>query len=105
MAGLAVVVLGFGLAGCSVVRKVDNVVHAVEGNRSTVDSFTTKLQAAQPPDFEATYMTTGSAPATIVYAVQAPKGLSFTVTPSGGDNPTSVDIIVNSSGEYSCSAG
>jgi hypothetical protein len=98
-------VVGAGLTGCSVVQKVKNVVHAVEGNKATVDSFTAKLQSAQPPNFEATYTTTGNAPATIVYAVEAPKGLSFTDTPSGGGNPTSVDIIVNSSGEYSCAAG
>jgi hypothetical protein len=105
LAAVALVVLGAGLTGCSVVRKVKNVVHAVEGNKATIDSFTTKLQSAQPPNFEATYLTTGSAPATIVYAVEAPKGLSFTDTPSGGANPTGVDIIVNSSGEYSCAAG
>jgi hypothetical protein len=105
LAALALVVLGGGLAGCSVVLKVKNVVHAVEGNKATIDSFTSKLQSAQPPNFEATYMTTGSAPAKIVYAVEAPKGLSFTDTPSGGSNPISVDIIANTSGEYSCAAG
>ena len=102
---LALIVLGAGLTGCSIVRKVNNVVHTIEGNKATIDSFTTKLQSAQPPNFEATYTTTGSTPATIVYAVEAPKGLAFTDTPSGGNNPTSVDIIVNSSGEYSCEAG
>ena len=94
-----------GLAGCSIVHKIKNVVHAVEGNKATIDAFTTKMQSGQPPSFEATYVTTGSAPATIVYAVEAPKGLAFTDTPSGGANPTSVDLIVNSAGEYSCSPG
>jgi hypothetical protein len=105
LATVVLVVLGAGLTGCSVVRQVKNIVQAVKGNKATIDSFTTKLQSAQPPNFEATYTTTGSAPATIVYAVEAPKGLSFTDTPSGGGNPTSVDIIVNASGEYSCAAG
>jgi hypothetical protein len=102
-AAVALMLVGMGLTGCSIVAKVKSVAHAVEGNKSTIDAFTTKMQSGQPPDFEATYATTGSAPATIVYAVQAPKGLAFTDTPSGGANPTSVDIIVNSSGEYSCS--
>jgi len=101
----ALLVIGVGLTGCSIVNKVKNVAHAVEGNKATIDAFTTKMQSGQPPNFEVTYVTTGSAPAKIVYAVQAPKGLAFTDTPSGGTNATSVDIIVNSSGEYSCSAG
>jgi hypothetical protein len=103
VAVLVFLLVGCGLTGCSIVTKARNIVHAVEGNKSTVDAFTAKMQSGQPPDFEATYTTTGGAPATIVYAVEAPKGLVFTDTPSGGDNPTSVDIIVNSSGEYSCS--
>ena len=46
-------------------------------------------------------MTTGSAPATIVYAVQPPKGLAFKDTVKGG-NGAGVDLVVNSSGEYAC---
>jgi hypothetical protein len=104
-AAVVLVLVGGGLTGCSIVKKVKNIAHALEGNKSTVDAFTAKIQSGQPPNFEATYTTTGSAPATIVYAVEAPKGLAFTDTPSGGNNPTSADIIVNSSGEYSCSPG
>ena len=49
-------------------------------------------------------MTTGSSPATIVYAVQPPKGLVFKDTPSSSAGGVgSLDIIVNSSGEFSCS--
>jgi len=105
VAALVLVLVGCGLSGCSIVKTARNIAHAVEGNKSTVDAFTAKMQSGQPADFEATYTTTGSAPATIVYAVEAPKGLAFTDTPSGGDNLTSADIIVNSSGEYSCSPG
>ncbi|HXQ18432.1 MAG TPA: hypothetical protein VN781_02280 [Acidimicrobiales bacterium] len=103
LTALLAVVIGFGLTGCSIVTKVRGVVHGVEANKAAVDAFTAKIQSGQPPTFEVTYTTTGSAPATIVYAVEAPKGLAFTDTPSGGANPTSLDIIVNSSGEYSCS--
>ena len=103
VAGLVLLLVGCGLSGCSIVTKVRNLAHAVEGNKSTVDAFTARIQSGQPPNFEATYTTTGITPATIVYAVEAPKGLAFTDTPSGGNNPISVDIIVNSSGEYSCS--
>jgi hypothetical protein len=98
---VALVLAAFGLSGCSVVRAVDKVKHDVEGNKSTIDAFTSKIQSGESTTFEATYITTGSAPATIVYAVQPPKGLAFTDTPSGSDS-TSADVIVNSSGEYSC---
>jgi len=84
------------------VKAVDKVKHDVEGNKSTIDAFTTKIQAGESTTFEATYITTGSSPATIVYAVQPPKGLAFTATPSGGSGSPSADIIVNASGEYSC---
>jgi hypothetical protein len=103
VAALVFLLVACGLTGCSIVNKARNIAHAVEGNSSMVDAFTAKMQSGQPPNFEATYTTTGTTPATIVYAVEAPKGLAFTDTPSGGDNPTSVDIVVNSSGEYSCS--
>ena len=102
--GVAVVVGGVGLTGCSIVSAVKKVEHNVEGNRATIDSFTGKMQSGQATAFAATYVTTGSAPATIVYAVQPPKGLAFTDTPSasGGSGATSVDLVVNPSGEYSC---
>ena len=55
--------------GCSVVSKVKQAVHNVEGNKATIDSFTQNLQSTKDTAFEATYTTTGSSPATIVYAV------------------------------------
>jgi hypothetical protein len=96
-----VVLAGFGLTGCSVVRAVDKVKHDVEGNKSTIDAFTSKVQSGESTTFEATYITTGTAPATIVYAVRPPKGLAFTDTPTGSSS-TSADVVVNASGEYSC---
>ncbi len=97
VAGVAVLV-----SGCSVVSKVDNAVHTVEGNRATIDSFTQKLQSNQSTAFEATYTTTGSTPATVVYAVDpASGGLAFHSTQSGA-NASNVQLIVNSSGEFLC---
>jgi hypothetical protein len=97
-----VVVLGaLVLTGCSVVAKVKDAVHSVEANKSTIDAFSTKLSSGQQPKFQVTYVTTGSAPATIVYAVEPPNGLAFTDTPTGA-GATSADIIANASGEYSC---
>ena len=88
--------------GCSVVSKVKQTVHTIEGNRATIDSFTQNLQSAGNTPFEATYTTTGSSPVTVVYAVDPRiKGLAFheTQTGSGASN---VQIIVNASGEYVC---
>jgi hypothetical protein len=97
----ALVVVGVGATGCSVVNKVRTAVRDVKGNKATIDAFTSKVQSGAATTFEATYMTTGSSPAKIVYAVQPPTGLAFTDTPSGSTG-TTADIIVNSSGEYSC---
>jgi hypothetical protein len=96
--GLALVV-----ANCGLVNKVKTVVHNVEGNKATIDSFTKDLQSTQTMAFEATYTTTGSSPATIVYAVDpASHGLAFhqSATGSGSSN---TQLIVNSAGEYACS--
>jgi hypothetical protein len=103
---LTLVVSALGLTGCGAINAARNAVHDVEGNKATIDAFTNKVKSGESTTFEATYVTTGSSPATIVYAVQPPTGLAFTETPSAGassgGNPTSVDLIVNSSGEYSC---
>ncbi len=100
--GAAALVLGgFALTGCSIVKTVEKVKNDVEGNKATIDAFTGKIQSGEATAFEATYVTTGSAPATIVYAVQPPKGLAFTDTPSSAGG-ASVDVVVNASGEYSC---
>jgi hypothetical protein len=89
--------------GCGVVNAAKKAVHDVEANKATIDAFTTKVKAGESTTFEATYVTTGSAPATIVYAVHPPQGLAFTETPSTAAAGGGVDIIVNASGEFSCS--
>jgi hypothetical protein len=101
VAAAALVVTGFGLTGCSVVKTVEKVKQDVEGNKATIDAFTGKIQSGEATTFEATYVTTGSAPATIVYAVMPPTGLAFTDS-STGSGSTGVDVVVNASGEYSC---
>jgi hypothetical protein len=77
------------------------VENAVKGNKATIDAFTSKIQSGEASAFQATYVTTGSAPATIVYAVEPPTGIAFTETPSSSGT-SSVDIIANATGEYSC---
>ena len=106
------VALGVGLSACSAINKVKTVASDVKNNKKTMDSFTTQIQSGEAKPFEVTYVTTGSTPTTVVYAVQPPTGLSFTNTPSStssagagsaaANNAPSLDIIVNSTGEYSC---
>jgi hypothetical protein len=100
---VAIVLGSVGLTSCGVVKAVRKVEQDVKGNKATIDTFTNKISSSEGTTFEATYVTTGSSPATVVYAVQPPKGLAFVDTPTGASTST-LDIIVNSSGEYSCSA-
>jgi len=103
LVAVVVMVAAFGLSACSAIRKVRNAVHDIRGNKATIDAFSTKLKSGTATPFEATYVTTGSAPATIVYAVQPPTGVAFDDTPSGGTGDTTpVHIVVNSSGEFAC---
>jgi len=100
----ALTVAACGFSACSAIRKVSDAVHDIRGNKATIDAFDTKLASGGATTFEATYVTTGSAPATIVYAVQPPKGVAFDDTPTGGTGDTTpVHIVVNSSGEFACS--
>jgi outer membrane murein-binding lipoprotein Lpp len=100
----AVMVSSLLLAGCGVVNEVNKISHTVASNKSTIDAFTAKLQSGEAAAFEAKYVTTGSTPATIVYAVQPPKGLLFKdSSANGGNGLPGTQIVVNGSGEYACS--
>jgi hypothetical protein len=101
MACVALLVTALVASGCGAVNAAKKAVHDIEGNKATIDAFTGKVKAGEASPFEATYVTTGSAPATIVYAARPPKGLAFTETPAAGAG--AVDIVVNPSGEFSCS--
>jgi hypothetical protein len=99
----SLVAVGALATGCSVVNKVKQAVHTVEGNKATIDSFTQNLQSTKDTPFEATYTTTGSSPATVVYAVDPSSGgLAFHETQTGS-SASNTQVIVNSSGEYACS--
>jgi outer membrane murein-binding lipoprotein Lpp len=101
----ALLLSGLGLTGCGVVSAVNKVKTDVESNKALIDQFTNSLKSGAAKPFEATYVTTGSSPTKIVYAVRQPNGLLFRETAAGsrGAEVSNADIIVNSSGEYSCS--
>jgi len=99
---LSLVAVGVLATSCSTVSKIRQTVHTVEGNKATIDSFSQNLQSTKATPFEATYTTTGSAPATVVYAVDPSSGgLAFHETQTGS-TASNVQVIVNSSGEYLC---
>jgi hypothetical protein len=102
----AVVVLAgcLGLAGCrpgQVTSGIKHVSQNVSANRATIDRFTADLGAGGPKTFAVTYRTTGTAPATVLYAVRPPRRLAFRETPAGGAGPRT-DVVANATGEYSC---
>ncbi len=98
----SLVAVGVVATSSSVVSKVKQDVHNIEGNKATIDSFTQNLQSNKDTPFEATYTTTGSSPATVVYAVDPSSGgLAFHETQTGA-SASNVQLIVNSSGEYAC---
>ncbi len=101
-AAAAVALCAVGVSGCSVISKIKTAVDTAEHNKATMDAFTQKIQSG-PTTFQATYVTTGSSPTKIVYAVQAPNGVAFKDTPAkSGNQSDNFDLVVNHSGAYSC---
>lgn len=101
----AIAVLGAAaVSGCSIVRAVNNVAHAVQANRAIIQGFSNQLKSSKATPFEATYVTTGSSPTTVVYAAQPPKDAAFKEL--AGNNATTgtptLDLISNAAGEFSC---
>lgn len=88
------------LSGCAAVRTVNHIRGDIDQNKATISSFTNQLQSSPAKPFRATYVTTGSSPATITYAVQPPHGLLFTDTPSGAK--TATEFLVDSRGVFEC---
>lgn len=97
-AGLAVVALM--LAGCGAAKDASSVADNVSATKAIIDQFTSTIKSGGSTAFEATYVTTGSAQNTIVYAVRPPDGLAFRENQSNGSGR--LDIVGNSSGEYAC---
>lgn len=92
-----------GLSGCGIVAKINNVRHAVDSNRAAIKAFTQGLKSGEATAFSATYVTTGSSPTKITYAVQPPADVAFAET-AQGSGAADLDLVSNSSGEYSCTS-
>ncbi len=103
----AMVLVVSGLSGCSAIRTINNVRHAVDSNRSTIQAFTSGLKSSEATPFAATYVTTGGSPVTVTYAVQPPKEVAFMQTSAGSSSSgtADLDLVSNDNGEYSCTSG
>lgn len=109
----AVLAAGIGLTGCHLgnvnlsgaSKSISRSEHQAAANKATVNSFTAALKSGAPATFEVTYTTTGAAPTTITYAVQPPSDLLFSEAPTSAAGQTHVQLISNSTGEYSCQSG
>lgn len=99
MAAAATAVACVAMAGCA--SEFRKAAHDVKANRATIDRFAKTLNRSNTKRFEASYVTTGGAPARIVYAADPPRYLALTYTPAG--NGTRRAVIVNTRGEYECS--
>ncbi len=101
------------LAGCGLVKAVKKAEATAHSNSAVINLFAANLKSGQPTSFEVTYVTTGSAPSKIIYAVRPPNQLGFTDagtdagTGGGTDAGTggaavNFRFIVNASGDYAC---
>jgi hypothetical protein len=98
----ALLIGSVGLPACGAILKVRAAVGPLSADRTTIDAFDSKLQSGAATPFEATYVTTGSAPAKIVYGVSPPTGVAFDETPPGGSGIPPAHLVVNASGEFAC---
>jgi hypothetical protein len=104
VAAVSLMAAALACSSCTAIGKVRAAVHDIRGNNATIDAFDSTLQSGAATPFEATYVTTGSAPATVVYGVKPPTGVAFNLTPTGGTGLTTpVHLVVNASGEFACS--
>lgn len=97
----AVLVLATSLSGCSLVAK--GIAHEVEKHvlhtNAAVASLSSKVQQNDATPHAVTYVTTGSAPVTVTYAVDPPHELVFATSGASTD----LRLIENSTGWYACS--
>lgn len=96
----ALVMLSAASAGCSVVAKINGIRHGVDSNRAAINAFTDGLRNGKAVPFQATYVTTGSSPVTVTYAVQPAVNVSFSETGTGA---SASKLIASPSGSYACS--
>jgi hypothetical protein len=101
-AWLVVLAAALILSGCGVTKAIEHhvenkVLNSFTGHNKVMDNFTTKLNTNLNAAYEATYVTTGSSPATITFATSPPKDFYFEGGGGAGDR-----LLQNSTGSYTC---
>lgn len=92
-----VAVVALALSGCGVVKAIEHkALNELTGRNKVLNTFTSKINTSPDASYEATYVTTGSSPATITFAATPPNDLLF----QGGG--TSGRLLQNSTGSYAC---
>jgi hypothetical protein len=94
-------ITGIALSGCGVVKAIEHkavtrIADDLTGRNKVMTAFTTKINTSANSSYEATYVTTGSSPATVTFATSPPSDFLF-----DGSSTTS-RLIQNSTGSYTC---
>ena len=93
--------IALGLTACSAVAKAVNAVKGVHNLVHEVDAINAlsgKIKSADGKPYEVTYVTTGSAPATIDYAAEPPGDFAFNTKTANGD----LEVIAGPAGQFEC---
>jgi hypothetical protein len=98
LASFAVVTIAaMCLSGCGIVKTIEHkALNDLTGHNKTLNAFTSKINTNPNASYEATYVTTGSSPATITIATSPPKDFLF----EGGGSTGR--LLQNSTGSYAC---
>jgi hypothetical protein len=98
-----IIPLALGLTSCSAINKAVNAVKAVHNllhGSAAINSLTSKIQAGDlTSSYDATWVTTGSAPATVSYAATPPHDFSLVDTTS---SRTQTRLFTNTAGQFEC---
>jgi outer membrane murein-binding lipoprotein Lpp len=102
LVAVVVATTALGLTGCSAINKAANAVKAVHNlvhGSAAIDQLTSKMQSSDTSAYDVTYVTTGSAPATVRFAVDPPHDFAFDDTTSTGE----FQVLGGAAGVFECS--
>jgi hypothetical protein len=93
--------LALGLTGCSAITKAVNAVktvHDILHGSAAINQLSSKISAGDSAAYDVSYVTTGSAPATINYAADPPTDFAIDDTTASGE----LRVFAGSAGQFEC---
>ncbi|MGO9582408.1 MAG: hypothetical protein ACLP36_06330 [Acidimicrobiales bacterium] len=102
LVAVVVATTALGLTGCSAINKAVNAakaVHSLLHGSAAINQLTSKMQSSDTSAYDVTYVTTGSAPATVKFAVDPPHDFAFDDTTSTGE----FQVLGATAGVFECS--